>query len=190
MPNIVYSTRILKPVAWVGTSRADIGGLPAPAQRRLGFDLAKVQRGLIPPDWKPMSAVGPGVRELRVRIGGMKMAVRLTRSSGNVFRDMGFPPVEAANLLLRANLLIDLQLAIDATGLTQSEVAKRLGVTQPRVSDIVRGNFDRFGLDSLVQLLDRLGITVELKTRSRKLSPPTAAKRSQRTQRSSSNRDP
>jgi phage-related protein len=71
MPNTVYFTRILKPVVWVGTSRADIGGLPAPAQRRLGLDLAKVQRGLIPPDWKPMSAVGPGVRELRVRIGGI-----------------------------------------------------------------------------------------------------------------------
>jgi predicted XRE-type DNA-binding protein len=108
------------------------------------------------------------------------MAVRMTRSSGNVFRDMGFPPVEAANLLMRANLLIDLQLAIEATGLTQSEVAKRLGVTQPRVSDIVRGNIDRFGLDSLVQLLDRLGITVEVTTRSRRLSPPRTAKRARR----------
>ena len=108
------------------------------------------------------------------------MAIQMIRGSGNVFLDMGFPPAEAANLLMRSDLLRHLRDAVERTGLTQKEMAKRLGVTQPRVSDIVRGNLDRFSLDSLVQLLDRLGITVELKTRSRKLSTPKTAKRARR----------
>ena len=56
-----------KPLAWLGTARRDIGGFPADARRRCGFQLRKVQQGLDPDDWKPMASVGPGVREIRVR---------------------------------------------------------------------------------------------------------------------------
>ena len=108
------------------------------------------------------------------------MAIQMIRSSGNIFLDMGIPPAEAANLLLRTDLLIDLRQAVLQSGQTQKEMAKRLGVTQPRVSDIMRGRIDRFGLDALVQLLDRLGITVELKTRTRRPGTPKAAKRARR----------
>jgi predicted XRE-type DNA-binding protein len=108
------------------------------------------------------------------------MTIQMFRGSGNVFLDMGFPPAEAANLLIRSDLLRHLRDAVERTGLTQKEMAKRLGVTQPRVSDIIRGNLDRFSLDALVLLLDRLGFTVELKTWPRKLSPPKAAKRARR----------
>lgn len=55
---------------WVGSSRADIKALPELARRQLGFDLREVQSGGLPADWKPMSSVGPGVIEIRVRIGG------------------------------------------------------------------------------------------------------------------------
>ena len=102
------------------------------------------------------------------------MAIRMVRSSGNVFLDMGFAPAEAANLHLRAFLLSHLSEAVRETGLTQKELAKRLGVTQPRVSDIVRRRFDRFSIDALVVLLDRLGISVSLTTRVR--TPVSAAR--------------
>ena len=59
-----------KDLVWVGSSRADIKALPELARRQLGFDLREVQSGGLPEDWKPMSAVGPGVIEIRVRIGG------------------------------------------------------------------------------------------------------------------------
>ncbi|MHB8839967.1 MAG: type II toxin-antitoxin system RelE/ParE family toxin [Gemmatimonadaceae bacterium] len=59
-----------KHLVWVGTSRADIRALPEDARRQLGFDLREVQAGGLPADWKPMSAVGPGVVEIRVRAGG------------------------------------------------------------------------------------------------------------------------
>ena len=66
-------------------------------------------------------------------------AVRVTPSTGNVFRDLGFPNEEAEHLLVRADLLIQVQKVITAKVLTQAQAAKLLRVTQPRVSDLLRG---------------------------------------------------
>ena len=52
---------------WLGTARDDLRGFPADARQVAGFQLWRVQRGLEPNDWKPMPAVGLGVREIRVR---------------------------------------------------------------------------------------------------------------------------
>lgn len=90
------------------------------------------------------------------------MKLRVTRSTGNVFRDLGFSPEEAEHLKVRSNLMIHLQQAIATRGLKQAEAAKLLGVTQPRVSDIMRGRIDLFSIDTLITLLARLGIRVGL----------------------------
>jgi predicted XRE-type DNA-binding protein len=91
-----------------------------------------------------------------------KSAVRVTPSTGNVFRDLGFSKEESAHLLVRADLLIQVQKAIRARRLTQAEIARRLRVTQPRVSDLVRGRIDLFSTDALIDMLARLGIGVRL----------------------------
>jgi len=88
--------------------------------------------------------------------------VRVTESSGNVFRDVGFARDEAVHLLVRADLLIQLQKALKARGLTQSKAAKLLGVTQPRVSDLLRGRIDLFSTDTLIDMLARVGIGVRV----------------------------
>jgi predicted XRE-type DNA-binding protein len=88
--------------------------------------------------------------------------VKLTRSSGNVFRDLGFSGEEAEYLKLRAELIVNLQKVITARGLKQAEVAKLLGVAQPRVSDLMRGRIDLFSIDTLIDMLARLGIRVQL----------------------------
>ena len=90
------------------------------------------------------------------------MRVKVTRSSGNVFRDLGAAPDEAEHLRIRAELMVHLQHAISALDLKQAEVAQRLGVTQPRVSDIMRGRIDLFSSDALIDMLARLGIRVKL----------------------------
>ena len=97
------------------------------------------------------------------------MATRGRRSSGNVFRDLGFPREEAEHLKIRADLMIRLTRLIDARRLTQARAARLLGVTQPRISDLVRGKIDRFSVDSLIEMLGRTGarITVVVKPRSR-----------------------
>jgi len=56
-----------KPLVWLGSARRDIRAFPADAQRRSGFQLRKVQHGLDPDDWKPMTSVGLGVREIRIQ---------------------------------------------------------------------------------------------------------------------------
>lgn len=71
-------------------------------------------------------------------------------------------PGEAANLQARSALMIALTENIKAQGLTQAEAAQRLGVTQPRVSDLMRGKVDLFGLDTLVNMLASAGLRVSM----------------------------
>jgi predicted XRE-type DNA-binding protein len=91
----------------------------------------------------------------------------MQRSSGNVFTDLGFPKEEAAHLLIRADLMIQLKKLIEERELTQKHAAEVLGVTQPRISDLVRGRIDLFSIDTLVEMLTRLGVSVTLKTKRR-----------------------
>lgn len=84
------------------------------------------------------------------------------RESGNVFLDLGFEPVEATVLQMRANLMSDLRSYIEKESLTQAEAAKRLGIAQSRVSDLVRGKWEKFSLEMLVTLEARLGRTVRV----------------------------
>ena len=95
------------------------------------------------------------------------MATRGRRSSGNVFRDLGFPREEAEHLKIRADLMIRLTRLIDARRLTQARAARLLGVTQPRISDLVRGKIDRFSVDSLIEMLGRAGVRIAAKPSAR-----------------------
>ena len=90
------------------------------------------------------------------------MQKKITKSSGNVFVDLGFDPAEAAVLQMRSNLMSDLRLCIEKQKLTQSEAAKRLGIAQSRVSDLVRGKWDKFSLEMLITLEARLGRTIRV----------------------------
>jgi predicted XRE-type DNA-binding protein len=89
----------------------------------------------------------------------------LVRSSGNVFRDLGFGAEESEHLLIRADLMIQIEKTLKERGLKQAEAAKLLRVTQPRVSDLLRGRIDLFSTDTLIDMLARLGIRVRLVTR-------------------------
>ena len=84
------------------------------------------------------------------------------KGRSNVFLDLGFDPAEAAVLEMRANLMSDLRLYIEKEGLTQIEAAKRLGIAQSRVSDLVRGKWDKFSLEMLIKLEARIGRTVRV----------------------------
>ena len=92
-----------------------------------------------------------------------KQRVTKTKSSGNVFIDLGFPPEEAAILAMRADLMGRLRLLIDKKAWTQVEAAQTLGVSQSRVSDLVRGKWDKFSLDMLITLATRAGLRVQLR---------------------------
>jgi len=89
-----------------------------------------------------------------------KSKLRVTPSTGNVFRDLGFSAEESAHLLVRADLLLQLQKRLAAQELTQVQAARLLHVSQPRVSDLLRGRIDLFSTDSLIDMLARLGVRV------------------------------
>ncbi|MDP3089590.1 MAG: helix-turn-helix transcriptional regulator [Nitrospira sp.] len=95
------------------------------------------------------------------------MKAKITPSSGNVFRDLGFGREEAEHLLVRSDLMIQVQKIIAARGLKQKSAAKILGVTQPRVSDLLRGRIDLFSTDALIDILARLGAQVRLTVKVR-----------------------
>ena len=90
------------------------------------------------------------------------MKLKVTQSSGNVFRDLGFPTEEAEHLLVRSDLMIKIQKLIVARRLKQADLAKILRVTQPRVSDLLRGRIDLFSTDALIDMLARMGVRVRL----------------------------
>jgi len=92
------------------------------------------------------------------------MKEEIIKSTGNVFVDLGYSPEEAAILQMRADLMTKLRKFIETRKLTQADTAKILGVSQSRVSDLVRGKWERFSLEMLVTLATRAGMHVSLKT--------------------------
>jgi predicted XRE-type DNA-binding protein len=88
---------------------------------------------------------------------------RIIPGGGNVFRDLGFDEAEARVLALRAELMLRLAQELKARGWTQAEAAKRLGVSQPRVSKLTKGVWEDFSLDMLLTLAGRAGLRAELR---------------------------
>ncbi len=85
------------------------------------------------------------------------MKSKSKKSSKNIFADLGFEPAEAAVLQMRANLMSDLRKYIEDNELAQAEAAERLGIAQSRVSDLVRGKWEKFSLEMLITLEARVG---------------------------------
>jgi predicted XRE-type DNA-binding protein len=71
-------------------------------------------------------------------------------------------PQEAANMRLRSELMIAVEQEVRSWALTQAKASERLGVTQPRLNDLLRGKIDKFSLDALVELSARAGLAVKL----------------------------
>ena len=91
------------------------------------------------------------------------MSKTVVHSSGNVFVDLGYSPDDAAILQMRADLMADLRNFIKAKRLTQAKAAEILGISQSRVSDLIRGKWERFSLEMLITLATRVGMHVTLK---------------------------
>lgn len=88
--------------------------------------------------------------------------MKITKSSGNVFEDVGFDSTEGAVLKLRSSLMLAIKEEIERRGITQAEAAKIFGVTQPRISDLMRGKIGVFNVESLIEMLGKVGVDVSL----------------------------
>jgi len=87
----------------------------------------------------------------------------IINSKENVFIDLGYSPEDAAILQMRADLIADLRKLIKTKKLTQSKAAEILGVSQSRISDLIRGKWEKFSLEMLLTLATRAGMHVTLK---------------------------
>ncbi|WP_006788268.1 helix-turn-helix domain-containing protein [Thiorhodospira sibirica] len=88
---------------------------------------------------------------------------RIIESSGNVFADLGFDPAEAEVMKLRTEIMIRTVQHLKSQGWTQAEAAHHLGITQPRVSRLLKGKVEDFSLDMLLTLATRAGLHPELR---------------------------
>jgi len=94
---------------------------------------------------------------------GIIEGVEVQRSSGNVFADLGLP--DAEKLKIKTGLVVEIRRAMRALGLTQQEAAKRMGIPQPKVSGMMRGDFTNLSERKLMDCLNRLGYDIEIKVR-------------------------
>lgn len=89
--------------------------------------------------------------------------VEVRRSSGNVYADLGLP--DAEELKIKTGLVIEIRKAIRRLNLTQQEAAKRMGITQPKVSGMMRGDLSNLSERKLMDCLTRLGYDIEISVR-------------------------
>jgi len=87
---------------------------------------------------------------------------KMIQSSGNVFKDLGRSDAQAANLRVRAELMLAIERYVKAQGWTQTEAAKHFGVPQPRISNLMRGKINDFTIDTLVNFLASVGQRITL----------------------------
>jgi len=96
----------------------------------------------------------------------MRTRRKVTRSSGNVFADLGLR--DAPEHELKARLVLTLDRTIRDLALTQTAAAKMIGIAQPDLSKILRGNFSGFSLERLLGAVTKLGADVEIKIKTRR----------------------
>ncbi len=94
-------------------------------------------------------------------------SISVNRGSDNVFEDLGFNTEEAANLKVRADLMLDLRQYIQERGWTQAQAASFFGETQPRISNLMNGEIARFSVDKLLNMLERTDMQVKIEVVSK-----------------------
>jgi len=174
-----------KPVVFVGSSLQDLRAFPLAARREAGHQLDRIQNGLAPGDFKPMPSVGSGALEIRIRDAAGAVGENQPHRSGvgqpalprlvagakpmstqrfvSVWDAIEDTAEEAQNMKLRSALAMALTEHISRVGLNQAQAADLLGVTQPRVSDLVRGKIHLFSLDALVNMASAAGMQIQMR---------------------------
>jgi predicted XRE-type DNA-binding protein len=91
--------------------------------------------------------------------------MKKAKAYGNVWDAIEPNPVKAENLKLRSSLMLALTRHIKREGLTQAEAARKFGVTQPRISNLIHGKIDAFALDMLVKMATAAGLRVTMQAK-------------------------
>ena len=187
-------------------------GFSGQARKEAGYQIYRIQMGVDPKDWKPLSGVGTCVLEIRIHaeneyrilevagfddalfilhafakktaeddhewssVGAKEIRAYFEREvlmksewkegSENIFKDVVFSEQEAEYLMIRSRLMLEVDQFVKRSGLTQLEASKKLGITQPRLNDLLRGKIQKFSIDALVKMLSRIGVHVDVHVRA------------------------
>jgi len=95
-----------------------------------------------------------------------KPRIKMEVASGNIFADLGLP--DADELLLKSQIVITLRHLIKARKLTQTEAAKRIGIGQPDLSNVLRGRFRGYSVERLMRMLTAFDQDIEITVRPRR----------------------
>ena len=91
-----------------------------------------------------------------------KNKIAFEEGSGNIFRDLGFPEDEAVSMQARGQLAIEIRKIIEAEGWSQREAARKMGVAQPRIAEVMKMRIENFSIDTLIKYLGKLNRKVSL----------------------------
>ena len=143
------------PLEYMGTSREDLSGENQRCHLRASCLSEEIQKGHF--DAENRNRQDQAQIERSRELGGerMKKKVRVTKSSGNVFADIGLP--NAAEHSIKADIVLRIAARIKSKGLTQAKAASLLGLAQPDVSKLLRGHFAGYTYDRLFGYLNALG---------------------------------
>ena len=89
-----------------------------------------------------------------------------SRTFANVWDAIEDAPEEAATMTMRSNVMIAISKSVRGWNTTQAQAARRLGITQPRLNDLLQGKINKFSLDTLMTLATRAGLKVKIDVRS------------------------
>ena len=103
--------------------------------------------------------------KIQKRVRKATDSASVTRGSGNVFADLGFPRVQATDLKVKAELTLRIHQRIQELSLTQVKAADRLGVSQPDVSKLMNGRYTGYSVDRLFAFLSALEVDIDIVVR-------------------------
>ena len=159
-----------KQIRWLGSAYDDLLAFPKDARKEAGFQLGKVQAGLEPAEALSRRGQREEGKEMKI-----DTEIRhVTKPGANLFLELGFTPDEAKRLqaasrkqindtrLLKQQLMEELSVWIAKHHLKQADAAEILMVSRPRVSDVVNKKTAKFTIDTLVEMLSRVGKPVKL----------------------------
>jgi predicted XRE-type DNA-binding protein len=152
---------VLKDVAFGGSSRQDLRRFPRDARREAGYQLKRVQAGETPTYWKPMRGIGSDAA-----VPGRRYQEKpLMKTYKSVWDAIESSPSAAASMKAKSQLMRALDKTVRTWGVSQKAAAERLGLSQPRLNDLLRGKIEKFSLDTLFDLAGRSGLKVSLALR-------------------------
>jgi predicted XRE-type DNA-binding protein len=160
--------RPLRPLLWIASSKRDYREFPTRVQYNFGFELFVAQSGQHPPSGKLLKLDQAAIASRRARFcrtiqeGDRMMArkVKVEMGSGNIFADLGLPDAEAH--FLKAQIVSEIYRLTNERKLTQAQAGKRMGISQPEVSRMFKGNFREYSIDRLMGFLTSFDRDVEI----------------------------